>query len=50
MGIVFDVILMVKIPSSFVLLMPVAIIWTHIGRKQAVTIPMGRVVVRLLLL
>src|SRR4051812_24442984 len=42
MGIVFAVDLMVKTPSLFAPLMPVATVWTHSGRKPAATAPAGQ--------
>ena len=42
MGIVFVVDLMVKTPSLFMPLIPVAIVWTPSGRKLAVTALVGQ--------
>src|SRR3954470_22118304 len=49
MGIAFAVILMLKTPSLFVPLMPVATVWIHSGRRLAVTTQVRRGVLRLLL-
>src|SRR4051812_4872041 len=49
MGIVFVAVLLVKIPSPFVLLMLVAIVWIRTGRKLTATALVGREILRLLL-
>src|SRR3954471_9349041 len=49
MGIVFAIVLMVKILSLFVPLVLVAIVWIRTGRKLAATTQVGRGVLRLIL-